>query len=254
MKACPWCWYEYMSTDVNASIDFYHHLFGWNSAPAGFGDRSYTVLSVGTAGIGGIFGLTPEMVAGGGRPIWMGYVAVEDVDATTARAATTGGRVLHAPADIPEVGRFSMVADPSGAPFIVFRPFRSEPMPTPTAGAPGTIAWTELHTDDLEASWAFYSGLFGWSVAQDMDMGPMGVYRLFGLGGEPVGGMMKRVPPQPPSWLYYFNVDGVEAAIARATAKGGQLVMGPHQVPTGQWIAIVLDPLGAPAAMLSRTR
>ena len=49
--------------------------------------------------------------------------------------------------------------------------------------------------------------------------------------------MMTRTPQTPMSfWLYYFNVDGVDAAAERIKAKGGKIVNGPHEVPGGQWI------------------
>ena len=70
-------------------------------------------------------------------------------------------------------------------------------MPTPANAAeppdPGTIGWHELYTTDLDAAWEFYSTIFGWTKSSDMDMGPMGVYRIFDEGkGNPMGagGMM----------------------------------------------------------------
>ena len=48
-------------------------------------------------------------------PHWMSYVAVNDVDAVAARIAELGGAVCVPPTDIPTVGRFSVINDPSGA-------------------------------------------------------------------------------------------------------------------------------------------
>jgi predicted enzyme related to lactoylglutathione lyase len=60
------------------------------------------------------------------------------------------------------------------------------------------------------------------------------------------------MPDTPaPTWLYYFEVDAIDAATARATAAGGKIVVGPHQVPTGQWIVQCTDPQGAAFAMVS---
>ena len=68
-------------------------------------------------------------------------------------------------------------------------------------------------------------------------MGPMGAYQLFAVGGEAVGGMMTKTDGEPaPFWLYYFVVDEIDAAAARVTDRGGEVLRGPHPVPGGGWI------------------
>jgi hypothetical protein len=62
---------------------------------------------------------------------------------------------------------------------------------------PGTIGWHELCTTDLEGGFEFYNKLFGWTKVSDMDMGPMGVYRIFDEGDHKQmgdGGMMAKAP------------------------------------------------------------
>jgi predicted enzyme related to lactoylglutathione lyase len=82
-------------------------------------------------------------------------------------------------------------------------------------------------------------------------MGPMGVYQTFATSGAPCGGMMTKTPETPaPFWLYYFNVDAVEAAMVRVKDADGQIIHGPTQVPGGSWIAHCLDPQGAIFAMV----
>jgi len=88
-----------------------------------------------------------------------------------------------------------------------------------------------------------------------MDMGPMGLYRIFAAGGPPVGGIMTRMADSPGSfWLYYFNVEAIDAAAARVAAAGGRIVMGPQEVPGGSWIAQGLDPQGALFALVAPVR
>jgi predicted enzyme related to lactoylglutathione lyase len=83
-------------------------------------------------------------------------------------------------------------------------------------------------------------------------MGAMGVYQTFATNGGPaVGGMMTKMPQTPaPFWLYYFNVDAVDAAMGRVTDRGGQIIHGPMQVPGGLFIAHCLDPQGAIFAII----
>jgi predicted enzyme related to lactoylglutathione lyase len=95
--------------------------------------------------------------------------------------------------------------------------------------------------------------MFGWILDHDMDAGPMGTYRIFATGGEPVGGMMTK-PPQVPMahWQLYFAIaDGIDAGAARITANGGKIINGPMQVPGGEWIVEAMDPQGATFGLAS---
>ncbi len=245
-------WYDLMTTDMKAASDFYSKVIGWQAMDSGM-TPPYTVLSMGSSMVAGIMGVPSEAAASGAPPSWTGHISVDDVDASVEKITAAGGSVHRPPTDIPGVGRFSVVADPHGAVFVVFKP--SSEMPA-AAGAPGQIGWRELHAGDLEPAWEFYSSLFGWTKSGEVDMGPMGVYRMFSTGDEmPVGGMMTKMPESPhPMWLYYFTVNGLDAAIERAGSAGGKLLVGPHEVPGGQWIAQYLDPQGAMFAIVSDAR
>jgi uncharacterized protein len=88
-----------------------------------------------------------------------------------------------------------------------------------------------------------------------MDMGSMGKYRIFGAEGVAMGGMMDKPEHAPASaWGFYVNVDGLGAAIDRIKAHGGQVLMGPQEVPGGSWIVQALDPQGEAFALVSTTR
>jgi uncharacterized protein len=57
--------------------------------------------------------------------------------------------------------------------------------------------------------------------------------------------MMKKMDTMPQAaWLYYFMVDGINAAAQRVRGAGGTIAMGPHEVPGGQWILHASDPQG----------
>jgi predicted enzyme related to lactoylglutathione lyase len=248
-------WYDLMSTDAEAAEAFYRGVVGWRMQDAGLSDRSYTILSAGETAVGGLMALPPEACAAGARPIWSGYVGVDDVDAFATKVKQAGGTIHHPPDDIPGVGRFSFVADPQGATFILFKGM-SDAKPQPAApDTPGHIGWRELHAGDWESAFAFYSGLFGWTKADAMDMGADGIYQLFAIDGVPTGGMMTKTKEVPePHWVYYFNVDDIDAAAARAKAAGGKLLHGPHEVPGGRWIVNCSDPQGATFALLGPRR
>ena len=248
-------WYDVMTSDTQAAATFYEKVIGWDAKDSGMADRSYTLFSVGPTMVGGLMPIPDEARAMGARPCWMGYIGVDDVDACAGRVKEAGGVVHRPPEDIPGIGRFAVVADPHGAGFILFKGTSAEQPAKVAHGTPGHIGWHELHAGDRESAFAFYSSLFGWTKAEALDMGPMGIYQTFATGGDAVGGMMTKMPDLPMAmWLYYFNVDGIDAGAERVTQNGGKVLMGPHQVPTGQWILQCFDPQGAMFALLAQKR
>lgn len=248
-------WYDVMTSDTKAAGSFYQSVMGWDARDSGMADRSYTIFSMGPARVGGLMPIPEEARAMGARPGWMGYVGVDDVDACAARLKAAGGTVHRPPEDIPGVGRFCVVADPDGAAFILFKGNGEAPNAPVTPMTPGHVGWHELQAGNAEQAFAFYAGLFGWTKAEAIDMGALGVYQIFATGGAAVGGMMSKMPEVPkPFWLYYFNVEALDAAVVRVRQGGGQTLMEPQQVPGGSWIVQCLDPQGAMFAMVAEKR
>jgi predicted enzyme related to lactoylglutathione lyase len=253
-------WYELMTTDQQAAEKFYTAVVGWKMADAGQPHMRYTILSAGDRAMGGLMALPREACDAGARPGWLGYVGVSDTDDAAKRIVEAGGSIHRAPENIPNVGRFAVVADPGGAVFQLLTPLPGQAAPPPAEPtAPGLVSWHELYSSiGQEKAFAFYAKQFGWETLDLMDMGPMGKYRIFGTGGVPLGGMMDKpaeAPASPASaWNYYVNVDGIDAAIERIKKSGGQLTMGPHEVPGGSWIVQAIDPQGALFALVSTRR
>ena len=253
--ASPFVWYELMTTDPKAAAAFYRSVIGWATADAGMPGMDYTLLQVGDTAIAGLMALPDEARTMGAPPAWVGYIGVDDVDAAAAKLLHAGGKVYRPADDIPDVGRFAVVADPHGASFCLFKGNMDTQPQQPAPGTPGTIGWHELHAGDLGTAWDFYSGQFGWAKDEAINMGPMGTYQLFTAGAQAIGGMMTKQADMPQAaWLYYANVDAIDAAVARVAAGGGKLRGGPMQVPGGQWIAQCQDPQGAMFAMVAMGR
>lgn len=245
-------WYELMTTDKAAAGDFYAHVVGWTTQPAEGGSGGYTLFLANGNGMGGMFELSDDACEQGARPGWIGYVGVDDVDDYAGRVVEAGGTVLRAPEDIPGILRSAVVADPFGVSFVIFKGEGGE-MPEVPLRTPGHVQWNELRGGEVEPSFAFYSGLFGWTKDEAMDMGPTGVYQLIAMGrGEAEGAMMKAQQDGPePGWTFYFIVDDIKAAVTRIEEKGGQVMTGPHEVPGGDWIVQALDPQGAACAFVA---
>ena len=244
-------WYELMTSDLDAAEKFYADVVGWTMKDPGMPGMRYMLAHAGEARVAGLMSIPPDARGAGARPGWIGYVGVDDVDAYAKQVKDKGGTIHRQPADIPSVGRFAIVADPQGVMFALFKG-ASQMRPPAEAGTPGHAGWHELHALDGEKAFNFYSGMFGWTKAEAMPMGDMGVYQLVAMGGAPAGAMMTKMAQSPqPFWLYYFNVPEITAAQARVKAGGGQVTNGPMQVPGGSWILQAVDPQGAMFALVA---
>lgn len=246
------CWYELITPDIAGARDFYSQVIGWTFNEIMGPD--YTLLEAGGVGIGGMMTLNDEMKAMGVPPCWSGYVFVESLEGTIERLTTLGGSVRRPPMDIPNYGRFAVVADPQGAVFLLFQDTQNTSPPPIDEMTHGRCGWRELMAGDGEKAFEFYSTLFGWTKDMAVPMGEMGVYQTFASNGVRIGGMMSKPEniPGPPFWGYYFRTDGAEAAVERIKAAGGQVVMGPMQVPDGSWIVQGIDPQGAHFAVVAQ--
>jgi len=239
-------WYELLTTDTKAAMDFYKDVVGWTTQPF---EGGYEMWVSKQGPLGGIYPLPDQAKKMGAPPHWMAHVEVANVDATIDEARKLDGKVFHGPEDIPKVGRFAVIGDPQGASLSVFTP--TEGMAPHDTTKPAEFCWSELLTSNHEAAFRFYSTLFGWEKLSDFDMGAMGKYLIYGKGPLRFGGMFTKSKdmPMPPSWLYYTQVADLEAAVARAKAKGAKLMNGPMEVPGGARIAQLMDPQGAAFAL-----
>ena len=247
-------WYELMTPDPAGAKRFYDSVItGWNvgvdSVAPGMEYRMIGRSDGGNAG--GVMTLNDGMIAGGARPIWLGYLHTENVDAKVEAIQADGGTVMMAPWDQPGVGRLAMVTDPSGAPFYLMDP-------TPPEGDPGAksdvfsvdrpqhVRWNELWSGDPAASIEFYQRHFGWVQAGDMDMGEMGKYQFVQHDGVMIGAIMPRMPDVPASmWNFYIGVEDIDQAAEAVKAGGGQIINGPMEIPGGEYALNGGDPQGA---------
>ncbi len=245
-------WYELLTDNADAAEAFYAELIGWSVQHSEQPDMDYRIFSAldrdsgDSNEVGGLMALDEEMKAGGARPVWLGYIAVDDVDAAVAKLCAEGGSLQMPAMDIPEVGRIAMITDPQGAPFYIMKAFDDRPSLAFAADKPrpGHCAWNELVTEDPEAAKSFYFGNFGWTKDGQMDM-PEGPYEFIRHNGM-IGAVMKRPEAMPVSaWLYYFRVPDIDAAVAITEQRGGQILFGPEEIPDGDLIIQALDPQGA---------
>jgi uncharacterized protein len=234
--------YELHTINPCAARSFYERVAGWTSRPANGGRRCASFAT--TQGpLGGVAELSDRAKQLGVPPHWMASVSVSDVDATIMQAVHLGARVLVAPVYLPDGGYQAAIADPFGAVIAVCTP--ASPAKVRQA-LPGEVCWHEIFSEDHEASFAFYSKLFGWKRRSRLDMGTAARYLLYGSDERDLGGMFSRPKEQHASaWNYYIQVSDLNAAVARAKAAGGKVENGPMIVPSGARIAVLSDPDGA---------
>ena len=114
------CWYELLAKDVATAAHFYTQVFGWTHRPEDMGQfGTYHLFRRGDQDIAGMM---PKPADAAGPSQWLPYVRVGDVDASAARFAELGGTVHVSPLDIPNVGRFAVGADPTGAMIALYKP------------------------------------------------------------------------------------------------------------------------------------
>jgi hypothetical protein len=109
------CWNELATKDLGAAKKFYTELLGWKLEGSQAAGMEYNEIVVGNEHIGGMYQLTAEQ--GDAPSHWGAYVAVDDVDAKAKLAEELGGKLCVPPTDIPNVGRFCVITDPTGAKF-----------------------------------------------------------------------------------------------------------------------------------------
>ena len=151
-------------------------------------------------------------------------------------SARRGGAVHRAPADIPGVGRFAVVAGIRRGPRSTCSCRTATPA-APNAGRRDAGAHRLARAacgglGGVVRCFRFYAALFGWTKATEVDLGPMGIYQLF-AGGRRRDGRRDLDQPRRGGKAVldgiYVNVDNAEAAVARITHAGGQVVRGPHE-------------------------
>ena len=245
-----WIWYELLTTDAVVAKAFYEGVLGWTIAPGSQPPIHYGhIARPDGREIGGVLPLTAEMIAQGARPSWIGYIGVEDLDATLAALAARGGAVVMPRMDIDE-GSFALVTDPHGAPFYLMAPRPTGQDGPSVAFSPtaiGSCGWNELHAGNVAADLAFYRGLFGW------DLPDSGAYQVLARDGVAFGGIVARAPQTPvPGWAFSFRVADIDAAAAAIAAQGGTVLRAPAPVPGEDWALTARDPLGAVFSLVGK--
>ncbi|MBV1850351.1 VOC family protein [Catellatospora tritici] len=241
-------WVDLSTTDLKAATEFYTDLFGWEAEvspePEAGGYTTFRLDGSAVAGAGPIEG-------GEGQPsLWTTYVEVHDAEQTAQQVAEAGGNVLLEPFDVHGHGKMAVFLDQAGAMFAVWQPGTSGG--GQVFRVPGTLAWNELTTRDVDGSKEFYGGVFGWD-AHDLPFGSV-TYTEWQVAGRSIAGMMPMEGDEwpadlPPHWMVYFHVADTDAAAQRVRELGGTVCVPPTDIPPGRF-AVCEDPQGGVFAVI----
>jgi hypothetical protein len=117
----PFVHVELNTTDVAKAKAFYGALFDWKLEDAPMaGGHAYTVIDV-SSGTGG--GMMKHPMTGG-PSTWLAYVLVDDLAASTKKAKSLGATIAKEPTEVPGIGSFSIIVDPTGATLALWKPNR----------------------------------------------------------------------------------------------------------------------------------
>jgi predicted enzyme related to lactoylglutathione lyase len=222
------CRFDLRTTDAGAARAFYGAVFGH--------DRSV------------IWPLHEQALARGARPHWLGHIAADDVE-RTAEALVERGAMRLGPTVARDGGQVAVLRDPGGAMVAVAA------LPPSNAATGLEAAWHVLHTNDAPRAAANYAAIFGWLLSEPIELGAQGVLQEFtwAAGGASAGGVADIAgrPRVHPHWLFFFEVDALDRAIAAVRAAGG-VVIDSVTRPSGERVCVSDDPQGAAFALQER--
>ena len=235
-------WYELLSTDPKGSLAFYPEVVGWKTEA--WGNQDYTMFVGAQGALGGVARLPEQAQKMGAPTYWQANIQVDSLDASVAKVKQLGGNVIVSEA-VPTVGRFAVITDPQGAVIALFSPRRrwrrtTSRRPASSRGTSSTRPTTRRHSRST-------AQIAGWERLGSFDMGPMGDVLAVGprrqaarRHDEEAQGDGAAAAP----WLFYITTPDLDAALARAQARGAKLLNGPMEVPGGQRVVQMMDSAG----------
>ncbi len=223
------CRFDLRTTDADGARAFYARLLGHDRAA--------------------IWPLHEQARARGAKPHWLGQLGVEDVERTAA-AFIERGAMRFGPTIATQDGQSVILRDPGGAVVAVTT------RPPQNAEARVDVVWHVLNTNESARATANYRELFGWELTDRIDRGADGTFQQFAwnASGASVGAIadIAARPGVHAHWLFFFEVDGIESAMASTRAAGG-VVLEPFVMPSGERACVCNDPQGAAFALRERS-
>ena len=245
------CWPELATPDPAKAKAYYAGLFGWEGVDVPSAGGTYTLFKLRGLDVAACRALSEQECGQKVPSHFMTYVSTASADASAAKAAELGGKVLFGPFDVEGIGRMAVVMDPGGVVFALWE--ARGHIGARLVGEESTLCWTELVTKDPEGAKAFYGGLFGWTT-KPSTASTVEYYELY-RGDQAVGGLLPMKGEWwgdvPPHWMPYFFVASCDAAVAKAAELGGAAVVPPTDIPNVGRFSVLRDDQGAHFSVIS---
>lgn len=234
------CWIDFATPDPDKAKVFYQKIFNWKYHDSPMPDGgNYTIISTADGdGVGGLFQMPDEMIMADVPPHINNYIAVVNADEFVETAKDLGAAVKMEPYDVFDYGRMAILTDPTGAAFSLWQSKSNDDECTMASREThGMYCWQELMTADVDQAAKFYQQLFGWNYTT-MQVDNVD-YTLIKVQGCDIGGMMmlpSDMKHTPSHWNTYFTVTNVDETIKAIQNNGGDVIMGPQDIPeTGRF-------------------
>lgn len=238
------CWADLWTSDVDGSRSFYSELFGWEAQEPSEEFGGYFMFNLHGTPIAGGMGDMGDIKADNR---WKIYLSTDDIAKASSDIVEHGGQSFAPPMPVADLGLQTVFADPNGAPLGAWQ---AGTFPGFTSlNEPGAPSWFELITRNYVGALNFYRSVFAWKteVMSDTDDFRYSTVRDPGSSSELAGVLdASGILPEgiESHWLIYWDVEDVDASVARVQEFGGSLLDGPQDTPYGR-IAAVSDPCGA---------
>lgn len=244
-------WGDLFTTDVQGTATFYSEVFGWNAETFGEGDSQYVLLKNDERPVAGIaHNPVADIAAEAVKARWVGYISVEDIEATTERVKAAGGRVLVPPRLIPDRGTISIVVDSD---YIVLGLIES------TYGDPadhtpkiGEWIWVQLVSLHPEASLPFYKDVFGYDEYEETRTPIEGDY-LLASGGFARAGLTPATNEniKRGGWIGFIHCENAAATAAKAESLGAKIIVPATASGETEMVSAIVDPFGGIVGLYS---
>ena len=233
-------WIDLMSADTDRARSFYGELFGWECQEPDPDFGGYANFTTDGVMVAGLMGKMEEALP----DIWSVYIETADAEATVATLKEKGGQVYAGPDPVGDLGVMVVAGDPTGAMVGFWESKQHTGFGVMNeAGAP---CWFELRTDDLDGALAFYGDVAGWTTRAEPGE-PGFRYEVAESADGPLAGLMDASGFEPavaPHWGVILGVVDTDAAVAKAVALGGSVLMPAQDSPHGRFAGLA-DPMGA---------
>lgn len=231
-------WHDLVTPDMDQSKAFYSTVFGWEFREVQSKGLRVATVYAGSVPIAGVIEVPTANTA-----VWIKAVFVDDVKERINMVERQGGNVLLPPAKIPGRGMQVIMESASGEEFS-FIGHTEGTRNGSNMDEEHHWIWSELWSDDPEASRVFYEGVFG--VSTDTRESGNNPYWVFTAQEYPLAGMIQNpITNQGTQWVPYVQSKDPSGIVGKAEAAGAFVVLGPTPEVREGRVGVFQDPQGA---------